>query len=46
MKILNGLDQSHIQSGDSDEDGTQRMRANEKARLCWVRDPLKMLDFE
>jgi diketogulonate reductase-like aldo/keto reductase len=46
MEILNGLDQSHIQSGDSDEDGAQRMRANEKARLCWVRDPLKMLDFE
>ena len=41
MKVLNNLDQSKVQSA---EDGT--IQVNEGARLCWVRDPLKMLDFE
>jgi len=36
MHILNSLDQSRM------EDGSP----NERARLCWVRDPLKMLDFD
>ena len=41
MNILNNLDQSAVKSR---EDGS--IQVNEGARLCWVRDPLKMLDFE
>lgn len=41
MELLNSLDQSQLTI---EEEGT--VKANEKARLCWVRDPLKMLDFE
>lgn len=55
MTTLYGLDQSYTReespSEGEDEDneharGAKRKRLNEKARLCWVRDPLKMLDFE
>ena len=47
MELLNTLDQSYIKSsGDSDDCDHNIMKVNEKARLCWVRDPLKMLDFE
>ena len=55
MTTLYGLDQSYtreeLSSEGEDEDneharGEKRKRLNEKARLCWVRDPLKMLDFE
>jgi len=41
MELLNGLDQSMITSED---DGSSI--PNKRARLCWVRDPLKMLLFD
>jgi diketogulonate reductase-like aldo/keto reductase len=46
MEALDALDQSFIKSEDIDGSGVKRMIANKKARLCWVRDPLKMLDFD
>ena len=46
MEALDTLDQSFIKSEDIDGSGEKRMIANKRARLCWVRDPLKMLDFD
>lgn len=46
MEALNALDQSFIKSEDIDGSGVKQMIANKKARLYWVRDPLKMLDFD
>lgn len=43
MKQLDSLDQSFLESSD---EKTDKKIVNEKARLCWLRDPLKMLDFE
>lgn len=44
MQIINNLDQSKIV--DANDDGNGDVRWNENTRLCWVRDPLKMLDFD
>jgi len=51
MAKLQRLDQSYLEessngSDDDDKRSAKRMKLNEKARLCWLRDPLKMLDFE
>ena len=43
MKVFSELDQSTLEPGQNDN-GCKK--PNEKARLCWIRDPLKMLDFE
>jgi hypothetical protein len=45
MQIINNLDQSKIVDANDDGNGDVR-RWNESTRLCWVRDPLKMLDFD
>ena len=46
MEAIDSLDQSRIDVPSSDGSGVSGSRPNEKARLCWVRDPLKMLDFD
>ena len=46
MEAIGSLDQSRVDAPSSDGTGISGSRPNEKARLCWVRDPLKMLDFD
>mmetsp|Transcript_37969 Transcript_37969/g.90869 ORF Transcript_37969/g.90869 Transcript_37969/m.90869 type:complete len:421 (-) Transcript_37969:244-1506(-) len=46
MEAIDSLDQSRVDVPSSDGSGVSGSRPNEKARLCWVRDPLKMLDFD
>lgn len=43
MQTISNLDQSKIVNANV---GSGSVGWNEKARLCWVRDPLKMLDFD
>mmetsp|Transcript_2208 Transcript_2208/g.4066 ORF Transcript_2208/g.4066 Transcript_2208/m.4066 type:complete len:248 (+) Transcript_2208:1-744(+) len=45
MEILKNLDQSKVVV-DDDNDESGSVHWNEHSRLCWVRDPLKMLDFD
>ena len=46
MEAIGSLDQSRVDAPSSDGTGVPGSRPNEKARLCWVRDPLKMLEFD
>ena len=42
-----GLDKTDIEIlSDLDQSFTEDGSINEKSRLCWLRDPLKMLDFD
>lgn len=46
MALIASIDQSKDIDERESTDLTQTNQINELTRLCWVRDPLKMLDFE
>ncbi len=46
MALISSLDQSSVTATEENDVTNPGDKVNELTRLCWVRDPFKMLDFE